>query len=138
VRFGSPRVRLPDHGPPGDGAGDEGPGLEVPEVTGPDDEDDGGADVDVTAAVAYGRAVEGVAAAVVTEDGAEAPGIVEVGDDPGPGRSGTGRGGHFGRPVEGQWTILDRGSSMMSVAPLSFSAGMRMFTSALGTTVSTA
>ena len=37
-----------------------------------------------------------------------------------------------------QWTILDSGSSMMSVAPASDSAGIRTLISFLGTTVSTA
>ena len=37
-----------------------------------------------------------------------------------------------------QWTILDRASSKMSVAPWSFRAGMSVLMSALGTTVSTA
>ena len=38
----------------------------------------------------------------------------------------------------GQCTIFDSGSSMMSVAPASFSAGMRMLICDFGTTVSTA
>ena len=41
-------------------------------------------------------------------------------------------------PPGRQWTILARGSSRMSVAPLSRSAGMRVLMTALGTTVSTA
>ena len=41
-------------------------------------------------------------------------------------------------PLGHQWTILDSGSSMMSVAPASFSAGISVLISALGTTVSTA
>ena len=40
--------------------------------------------------------------------------------------------------VIGQWTILARASSMMSVAPRSFRAGMSTLISDLGTTVSTA
>ncbi len=43
------------------------------------------------------------------------------------------------RPVAmGQWTIFAIGSSMMSVAPASFRAGMRMLISDFATTVSTA
>jgi hypothetical protein len=41
-------------------------------------------------------------------------------------------------PRIAQWTILASASSMMSVAPRSFSAGMRTLMSLLGTTVSTA
>ena len=40
--------------------------------------------------------------------------------------------------IDDQWTILDSGSSMMSVAPASLSAGIRMLISFFGTTVSTA
>jgi hypothetical protein len=41
-------------------------------------------------------------------------------------------------PIGGQCTILAIGSSMMPVAPCSFSAGMSVLISALATTVSTA
>ena len=38
----------------------------------------------------------------------------------------------------GQWTILASGTSMMSVAPWSFRAGIKVLICALGATVSTA
>lgn len=68
---------------------------------------------------------------VVVAQRAESELSVEGDDDPGTG-SGTGHGGAV------QWTILDSGSSIRSVAPASFSAGIRMLISFLGTTVSTA
>lgn len=42
------------------------------------------------------------------------------------------------RHAGAQWTIFDNASSMMSVAPRSFNAGMRTLMSLFGTTVSTA
>jgi hypothetical protein len=98
-------------------------------MTGSEEEGDPGPDVDPATAVGDGGAVEAVAPTVgIVEDGSQSPGIVELADDP---RS-DGPAGH------GQWTIFDRGSSMMSLAPLSFRAGMRTFTSDLATTASTA
>lgn len=98
-------------------------------MAGGEEEGDPGPDVDPAAAVGDGGAVKSVAATVgIVEDGSQSPGIVEFVHDPRP----DGPAGH------GQWTIFDRGSSMMSVAPLSFRAGMRTFTSDLATTASTA
>ncbi len=62
-------------------------------------------------------------------DLAEPARVVEGLDDPGD--RGVRRRGH-------QWTIFDRGSSMMSDAPASLSAGMSVLISDLATTVSTA
>ena len=66
----------------------------------------------------------GYSAAVVGADHTEAAGVVE--------RHAT------TRRIAHQWTIFDSGSSMMSVAPASFSAGINTLISVLGTTVSTA
>ena len=71
-------------------------------------------------AVEQRRAVERVRGAVGL-DRAEPAALVEGGDD----------------PVH-QWTILASGSSMMSLAPASLSAGISVLIVSLATTVSTA
>src|SRR3954451_9207293 len=81
---------------------------------------DGRFDLDRAGAVADRRAVERVGPAVIRRDRAQPGGIVEPGDD------------------AGQWMILASGSSMMSVAPASFRAGINVLIVAFGTTVSTA
>src|SRR4051812_2758099 len=78
------------------------------------------AESDVPRSVGDRRAMEEVADPVLGADQAEALFSVEFVD-----RS-------------CQCTILDSGNSMMSVAPWSLSAGIRMLISAFGTTVSTA
>ena len=101
-------------------------------------EDDPGADLDVRRPVGDGRAVEAGSCGRRRRAPTPRPrGVVELGDHPDP-RGPEAAGARGSRSVRPQWTILDRGSSMMSVAPRSLRAGMRMFTSDLGTTVSTA
>ena len=82
--------------------------------------------------------MEGIAPAVVAAHHTEAPGFVELGDHARSSEPGHRRARGSSRSPWPQWTIFDRGSSMMSVAPRSLSAGIRTFTSDLGTTVSTA
>src|SRR5205085_4109895 len=77
------------------------------------------------AAIDYGRAVhEVVPAALAVFDQPVAGVLVER--------------RHHAPAQTRQWTILAMASSMMSLAPASFRAGMRVLISALGTTVSTA
>ena len=118
-------------------------GFQPAEVTGGHLDGHQGPDGDGPGAVGYGGAVEGEAATLAVHHHPDAPGFVELADpadqgnvagggkvdDPAPG------GGHRRQP---QWTILDRASSMMSVAPRSLSAGIRVLISDFGTTVSTA
>jgi hypothetical protein len=81
--------------------------------------------------------MEPVAPPVVITHDTEPPRLVELGDHTDPRRP---------RPTASvrhrrrnrQWTIFEIGSSMMSVAPRSLSAGIKTLTSVLGTTVSTA
>ena len=61
--------------------------------------------------------------------------VVERGDPPGERAKAA---ASSSRWRHGQWTIFASGSSMMSEAPASLSAGIRMLISRLGTTVSTA
>ena len=88
---------------------------------GDDLEGDGGADLDRAGAVGDGRAVERIGravSAVTTPSPRGSSNSVTV--------------------ASHQWTILASGSSMMSLAPASFRAGMRVLMSVLATTVSTA
>jgi hypothetical protein len=134
---------------------------------GEEDEVDGDADIDMARAVGDLGAVKAHVDAIRGADGAKTDGGVEIGDHPGgggrPGGGGALEAGLVGRrpggrrpvggaggpgpgsrrPVggaggPGQGTILEIGSSMMSVAPLSFRAGIRMLMSCFGTTASTA
>jgi hypothetical protein len=120
---------------------------------GEEDEVDGDADIDMARAVGDLGAVKAHVDAIRGADGAKTDGGVEIGDHPGgggrPGGGGALKAGLVGRrpggrrPVggaggPGQGTILEIGSSMMSVAPLSFRAGIRMLMSCFGTTASTA
>ncbi len=83
-------------------------------------------DVDPTGFVRDRRAVEEKIPAAIIGHRTEAPGFVEGRDLP-------------GMPVpQGQWMILERASSNMSVAPWSFSSGIKVLMSLFGTTVSTA
>lgn len=94
--------------------------LPPPVVAGDDVERHRRVDLDGPRPVGNGRAMEEELAAFVRPHGAVAGVAVERGD----------------RAV--QWTILAMASSTMSLAPASFSAGMRVLMSDLGTTVSTA
>jgi hypothetical protein len=115
---------------------------------GEEDEVDGDADIDMARAVGDLGAVKAHVDAIRGADGAKTDGGVEIGDHPGgggrPGGGGALKAGLVGRRPgggaggPGQGTILEIGSSMMSVAPLSFRAGIRMLMSCFGTTASTA
>ena len=105
--------------------------------TGRQAEGDLGAGFDVTGSVSYGGAVERVLRAVRLPQDTEADRFVELRDDARAGQSLLD--GHPGRIRDrAQCTIFESGNSMMSVAPASESAGMRMLISFFGTTVSTA
>ena len=74
---------------------------------------------------------------------ADADGDVEGADAPPPGAQAAGLERRAGRDLTGEpllahGTILESGNSRMSVAPLSFSAGIKMLISDFATTVSSA
>ena len=85
--------------------------------------------VDQAGPVSNGGAMEGIRRTVFRGDHTPAGGAVEAGNGADEGSAAT---------CQAQWTILAKGSSMMSLAPASRRSGINTLMSDLGTTVSTA
>ncbi len=115
----------------------QGRSFKAPAHSGHYDERDPASDGDPPASVCDRSAVEGEPSTAPRLDAAESASLV-IGRDPPVSHDPCPAGDYVCEVRVRQWTILAIGSSIMSVAPRSFSAGMSTLISDLGTTASTA